>query len=139
MWNSGRRIYKGGSPLRRGRGFTLMEVLIALAVLSVVLIALHQAFGSNIYIHTFNRSLWKAILYSHNELLRFERLTPPPISVDQGEFEKSHAMTGYQWKRTIVDDSPLPGVTLRKVELEISWSMGSTVRSYRSEIYVLPK
>ena len=86
-----------------------------------------------------NQRLGNQLLRTLNELLRFERLTPPAISADQGEFEEGHAMTGYQWKRTVVDDSPLPGVILRKVELELSWSMGSTVRSYRSEIYVMPK
>ena len=147
---SWRRMLPGGrgpggpGPAARGRperrsGFTLLEVLVALAVLAIILIALHQAFASNIYILSFNRSLWKAILYAHNELLRDERLVPPPVSVREGDFEEGHAMAGYHWKRTVVDDSPLPGVSLRKVELVLSWTEGATIRSYRSEVYVLPK
>ena len=121
------------------RGFTLLEVLVALAILSVVLIALHQAFSANIYLTGFNRSLWRAIVHSHNELQQVERLPAPSIAVSEGDFEEEHPMFGYHWKREVVDDSPIPGVRLRKIKLEISWVEGTSTRSYRSETYVVPK
>jgi hypothetical protein len=114
-------------------------VLVALTILSVVLIALYQAFSSNIYLTGFNRSLWKAMMFSHNELQRFERLPPPSISVNEGDFEDDHPMFGYHWKREITDDAPIPGVRLRKVWLELSWQEGAGTRSYQSETYVVPK
>ena len=126
-------------PVRRRRGFTLMEVLVALTILSVALIALHQAFAANIYFTGFNRALWKAVVYSHNELLRFERLPPPPISINQGEFQDDHPLAGYRWKREIVDETPLPGIKVRRVQLEIGWDEGNHARSYKAEIYVAPR
>ncbi len=48
-------------------------------------------------------------------------------------------MAGYHWRREIVDDSPYPGVRLRKVILVLSWQEGTGVRSYQAETYVLPK
>lgn len=127
-------------PPARGRaGFTLLEVLVSLTILSVVLIALHQAYSSNIYVTSFNRSLWRAIVHSHNEIQRFERLPPPPVSIREGDFDEDDPMFGFHWEREVVDEMPIPGIRLRKVKLEISWVDGASTRSYRTETYVLPR
>lgn len=140
MWTSTKRSANPLSGRLSGRGgFTLLEVLVALTILSVILIALHQAYSSNIYITSFNRSLWRAIVYSHNELQQYERLPPPTISINEGDFEEDDPMFGFHWKREVVDDAPIPGVRLRKVKLEISWVEGVSTRSYRSETYVVPR
>lgn len=122
----------------RRRGFTLLEVLVALAVLSVMLMALYQAFSSNIFITSFTGNLWKAITYTQNELLRLERSAPPPVSIHEGDFEEDHPMYGFHWKREVVPDSPFPGITVRKVTLELSWEEGGARRSYQGKIFVTP-
>ncbi len=130
------------TPAGRGRcarGFTLLEVLVALTILSVLLIALHQAYSSNIYLTAFNRSLWRAIIFSHNEIQRIERLPAPPVSFNEGDFDEDDPMFGFHWKREVVDEMPLPGIRLRKVKLEISWAEGVSTRNYRTETYVVPK
>ncbi len=127
------------SPARGTAGFTLLEVLVSLTILSVVLIALHQAYSSNIYVTSFNRSLWRAIVHSHNEIQRFERLPPPPVSIREGDFDQDDPMFGFHWEREVVDEMPIPGIRLRKVKLKISWVDGASTRSYRTETYVLPR
>jgi prepilin-type N-terminal cleavage/methylation domain-containing protein len=124
---------------RLRRGFTLLEVLVAMAVLSVMLLALYQAYGSNIYLQSFNRSLWRAVLHAQNELSRYERMPPPPISVSEGDYDEEHPLAGYHWKRSITNASPIPGVQVRQVALELSWKEGDVTRSYEAEVYVIPK
>ena len=124
---------------RLRRGFTLLEVLVAMAVLSVMLLALYQAYGSNIYLQSFNRSLWRAVLHAQNELSRYERMPPPPISVNEGDYDEEHPLAGYHWKRSITNASPIPGVQVRQVALELSWKEGDVTRSYEAEVYVIPK
>lgn len=138
------RSYNGTHPgPRRSRpargGFTLLEVLVAMAILSVMLLALYQAYGSNIYLQSFNRSLWRAVLHTQNELARYERMPPPPISVSEGDYDDDHPLAGFHWKRKITDAAPIPGVRVREVALEVSWNEGGVIRSYQAEVYVIPK
>ena len=75
--------------------------------------------------------------YTHNELQRWERMTaPPPLHVDQGAFREDDPMFGYSWRREVSDQTPLPGVTVRKVSLRLSWSEGKRSQFFESEVYV---
>ena len=128
------------SPARLRRpGFTLLEVLIALAILSVAMLALHQAFATNIYMTIYTRDLWSAVVFTRNELMRVERGSPPSIGVSDGVYNEGHKMAGYHWKRAVTDEEPFPGIKVRKVSLELIWEEGIVPRSYKSEVYVLPK
>lgn len=123
----------------RRRGFTLLEVLIALSVLSVCLMAIYQGYSTTLAVTASSRKLWKAIVYGSNELARWERMTPPPeVSVAQGEFPPGSPMVGYAWHREITDLEPLPSVRVRRVQLELSWPFGTSRQIYRANVYVLP-
>ncbi|MDH5751819.1 MAG: prepilin-type N-terminal cleavage/methylation domain-containing protein [Deltaproteobacteria bacterium] len=135
---TGHRPYLWPRLFRPAGGFTLLEVLVAMAVLAVSLLALHQAFSSTIYVNTATNGMWKAILYSNNELARLERGNAPDVSVQQGEFPADHEMAGYTWRREVTDEEPFPGVVIRRVEYELSWVMGESTQSYRSGIYLAP-
>jgi prepilin-type N-terminal cleavage/methylation domain-containing protein len=121
------------------KGFTLLEVLIALAVLSVCLIAIYQGYSTTLAVTTSTRKLWTAIVYGNNELARWERMTPPPVlSVAQGEFPPGSPMAGYAWRREITDLEPFPSVRIRRVQLELTWPLGNSRQIYRANVYVLP-
>ena len=107
-----------------------------MAVLSVTLMTLYQAYSSNLYLVQTNRSTWKAMIYVNNELMAWERRPKVQVSVAQGEFASDDPMAGYSWLREIKDEEPIPGVTVRKVELVLTWLDGTAQRSYRSHIYV---
>lgn len=135
MWNIDLRR----TPRRRGaRAFTLLEVLVAMAVLAIALVALYQAFISTARVNAATQGLWKAMVYSNNELARLERSPPLPVSVDQGDFPAGDPMAGYAWRREVTDESPFPGVTVRKVLLVLTWKVGGVTQSYRSVLYVQP-
>ena len=122
----------------RAGGFTLLEVLVALIILVITLMALNHSFTSTIYINTLSDGLWKAILFVNNELAVLERGPKPEISVSQGEYRDDHPMKGYAWKREVSDEEPIPGVTVRKIALELTWEVAGNTQRYRSEIYVSP-
>ena len=130
--NAGKR----GGPGRVG--FTLLEVLVALFILSISLMALHQAFSSTVYVNTVSQRLWRAILYANNELARMERGPVPEVSVQQGEYPEGHPLHGYSWERNVTEEEPFPGVKVRRIELELTWDIGAAAQHYKSEVYVHP-
>lgn len=131
---------RSGAGGRTRPGFTLLEVLIALAVLSVCLLAIYQGYSTTLAITTSTRKLWTAIVYANNELARWERMSPvPEVSVAQGAFPPDDAMAGYSWRREITDLEPLPSVVVRRVQLELTWPIGVAQQTYRASLYVLPQ
>jgi prepilin-type N-terminal cleavage/methylation domain-containing protein len=129
-----------GAPRRgrRLRAFALLEVLVAMAVLAIALVTLYEGFISTVRINTTTRGLWKAMVYANNELARIERSPPLPVSIEQGEFPPTDPMAGYSWRREVADEQPFPGVTVRKVLLELTWQVAGAAQSYRAQIYVQP-
>jgi general secretion pathway protein I len=117
-------------------GFTLLEVLIAFAILAITLTALFQAYSANLLIHNQTRGLWKAMVFVSNDLKRLERTPPESLGMDQGEFPDGDPMAGYAWRRDITLESPLPGVTVRKIALRVSWKEGLNERWFQAETYV---
>ena len=117
--------------------FSVLEVLIALSILSITLMAVYQSFASSIFVLQSTKTLWKAMAETQKELLRWERSkTPPPVSVSQGSVEEDLGFLDGRWKLDIEDNLPLPGIKVRRVNYEITWMEGEREYRYSSDLYV---
>ena len=139
--------YRGKNSSTRNRlkskiaryGFTMLEVTISLSILVLTLMALYQSFSTSIFVHTSTENLWKAMSHAQNELLKSERATSaPPVSISQGEFKPEHWMSGFSWKRDIIDKNPLPGIRVRQINYQLLWNEGKNIYTYDADIYVRP-
>ena len=121
-------------------GFTILEVLISLSILSITLMVLFQSFSTSIFILSSTKNLWKAISFAQNELLKSERATvSPSVSINQGEFESESEMRGFRWKKFVRDTKPFPGIEIRQINYQLLWYEGKHVYTYDADIYVKPK
>jgi len=120
----------------RPRGFTLFEVLVSLAILTISMVAVFQSFGASLNVNLATRDLWRAMRYAENELTGFERGPTPDVSVAQGEFGPDHEMAGFRWEREVLLDEPLPGIQVKKIVLTLRWQAGPNEKWYKAETYV---
>jgi len=120
------------------RAFTLMEVLVALSVLSVALVAIYQSFAATAQINQASGGLWKAMVHVNNELARIERAPTPSVGILQGVYRDDHPLAGTEWRRIVADEEPLPGIKVRRVEFELIWDVAGAEQTYRAELYVPP-
>ena len=117
-----------------------MEVLVSLSILVFILMALYQSYSTSIFVLSSTTNLWKAMSHAQNELLESERATiPPPVSVNQGEFELDDPMSGFRWKKLVQDTTPLAGIMVRQVNYQLLWNEGKSEFTYDADISVNPQ
>ena len=122
------------------KGFSILEVLVSLSILMLTLIALYNSFATSLFVLSSTKNLWKAMSFTQNELLKYERATiPPGVQLIQGEFEAEHHMNGFQWEILVKDTSPLPDILIRQVNYQLLWKEGNHKYSYDADIYINPK
>ena len=116
-------------------GFTLLETLVALAVLSISLGVIYQIFGTSM------RNMQYAKEYSQAQLLAESKLSElgKGIPVKEGAFEGTFAEK-YRWKMEV---SPLPvnveedEVRAFKVDFKVLWTSSHKDRAINIHTYRL--
>lgn len=87
-------------PERRAGGFTLLEVLVALAIISTALVALLGLHGRNIRIVSYDQQLSRATLLAQDLMTRTLVSSPfPDPTEDRGEFGDD---PGFRWELAVL-------------------------------------
>jgi general secretion pathway protein I len=107
-------------PAKRHRGFTLIEVLIALAVLAIALAAVMRALSQSIDLSAGLRDRNIALWVAQNRLAEHQiRHDWPSQDTTEGTTE----MAGREWRwREQVSGTPEPA--LRRIEIEVRAANG---------------
>jgi general secretion pathway protein I len=126
------------------RGFTLLEVLIALGILALALPILLGLRNFDLDLHARAKELTAATILAQEKLIETELGTAVPLGETGGEFlptplgsQATAALTNrpanYRWKR-IVTSTPLPIV--REVKIQVLWPRGTTEEMLEVSTYV---
>ena len=117
-------------------GFTLLEVMIALAVMSIVLVSVYRMHSQSLTMNTTARFYTLAPLLAQNKMAELETLSSEGFPDDSGDFGEQYP--GYSWRTSLSDvSSEVLGEAaddLKRVDLTISYNndqFSHNIRTYR--------
>ncbi len=122
---------RDGLPMNRGacrgpgrrRGFTLLEVLVALAILSMTLVLAYRVISGAIAAED-RSERWTTETFLGDNVLRDALKTFPEVGESKGDFPSPYE--GYSWKRT-VKQAAHPDA--REVHVQVTWGEGDREES----------
>lgn len=126
------------------RGFTLMEVLIAMAILALALPILLGLRNWDLNLQSRAADITAATMLAQEKLIEAELSPVYPVGETTGDFRNpppGYQMPGdvaeraprYRWKR-IITTTPLTAV--REVKIQILWEQGATDEVLEASTYV---
>jgi general secretion pathway protein I len=113
------------SALRRSKGFSLLEVMVAFAILSVAIVTIFQLFATALRTTKKAADYTNAVFYARSMLDEAYSVTDPTELSSIFEFEE-----GFEGKRevSLVSESEDNGTKLYEVTVTVTWpTAGSLV------------
>jgi general secretion pathway protein I len=104
----------------RARGFTLLEVMIALAILAVSLVVLLGLRNRDVQLQTYARDLTRATLLARQMAATVDAEGTPELGYVAGDFGQDHP--GFSWQRQVTPFmAELIGDRVREVRVSVIW------------------
>lgn len=105
---------------RRPRGFTLLEVMIALAILAVSLVVLLGLRNRDVQLQAYARDLTRATLLARQMAAGVDLEGEPELGFVQGDF--GDAQPGFSWERQVTPFmTEFIGDRVREVRVSVIW------------------
>jgi prepilin-type N-terminal cleavage/methylation domain-containing protein len=117
------------------RGFTLLEVMVALGIMAIVLVSVYRLQSQTITMNVESRFYTHAPLLARAVLTRLEQSKERELMSDQGDFGRE--FPGYQWKITVAEaPSEALGAELsrdmKRIDVQVSLNNGEYVYEFRT-------
>jgi general secretion pathway protein I len=130
-------------PRTRDRGFTLIEVVVALAILGVGLIVIIELFSGGLRLARTSGEYTQAIGYARLKMEDLALARQVTEGIEEGEFDKN-----FRWQLEVkkVDVLPLEEaadfklpIELYRIKMNVFWKSGSQERSAVIELLKVMK
>lgn len=123
--------------LRHSFGFTLLEVMIALAVMSIVLVSVYRMHSQSLAMNTATRFYTLAPMLAQGKMAELKALSTGAFSQDSGDFGEQ--FPGYSWKTSIAEvSSEILGEVaedLKQIDISVALNENQFVYSLRTYIF----
>jgi len=112
------------------RGFTLLEVMIAMAILAIALVAVYQSQSQSISMAGGSRFLTTASLLAQSRMVEIDAADPREVAAGNGDFGED--FPDYRWQVEIGDTEI---DVLKKISLTVTNSRMVVRNSFRLILY----
>ena len=123
-------LRKNGDSPHFFHGFTLLEVMIAMAILAIALVAVYQSQSQSISMAGSSRFLTTASLLAQSRMVAIDTADPREINAGNGDFGED--FPDYRWQVEIGDTEI---DVLKKISLTVTNSRMIANNSYRLILY----
>jgi len=123
------------SARSRPRGFTLLEVMVALCIMAIVLMSVYRLQSQAIAMSMESRFYTQAPLLARTALTRFEEAIDRQMATSQGDFGREYP--GYQWKITVEDTAsaalgPEISKDMKRIDVQVTLNNGEYTYGFRT-------
>ena len=115
------------------KGFTLMEVMVAMAILAIALVSIFQLQSQSISMATDSRFLTTAALLAQSKMVEVETQSTLSNKTESGDFGPDYPQ--YTWQ-LLIDDTQL--LQFKKIEVTVINKLFLTRGIYKLVLYKKP-
>jgi len=115
------------------KGFTLMEVMVAMAILAIALVSIFQLQSQSISMATDSRFMTTAALLAQSKMVEVETQSPLSNKTENGDFVPDYPQ--YAWQ-LIIGDTQLP--QFKKIEVTVTNKLFLRRGTYTLILYKRP-
>ena len=113
------------ATLRSSKGFTLLEVMVAVTILSMVLVTLIGLKNRSMQDVALAEHITTATMLANGKMMETVMTRKFSVGEEEGDFPGQENLTAYTWKRTI-SQIPLPnGSYITEVRVAALWNEGT--------------
>jgi len=122
---------------RRVTGFTLIEVMVAMAIMAIVLVSVYRMHSQTLSMNAANRFYTQAPMLAQSKLAQLEINSSEIIAGDAGDFGEK--FPGYNWNVSVEDVSveALGEVSNDLKQIDLTVSLNNNEYSYNVRTYRL--
>jgi general secretion pathway protein I len=113
------------------RGFTLMEVMIAMAILAISLVAVYQSQSQSLSMALDSRFLTTASLLAQGRMAEIDAASPLQLTSGNGDF--GEAFPDYKWEMAVSNVEEIP--LLKRISLTVTHGRMIRRNTYRLTFY----
>jgi len=115
---------------KKEKGFTLMEVMVAMAILAIALVSIFQLQSQSISMATDSRFMTTAALLAQSKMVEVEARSALANQIEDGNFGPDYPQ--YKW-HVVIGDAPLQ--QFKKIEVTVTNNLFVSRGTYKLVLY----
>ena len=125
------------SSMFKQNGFTLLETLVALAVLAIALGVIYQIFGTSLRNMQYSRDYSYAQMLAESKLSELSKGVPVKAGTWGGDFNDKYSWVMDVAQLPTVSEDGTDAIDKYRVDFVVSWSAGNNQRTISLRTYRL--